>query len=177
VRAETDAERIRRLMAALAACARSPGDVFFTGGATAVLLGWRESTIDVDLKLDPEAAGVFESLPKLKDELDINIELAAPDDFIPALPDWRERSLHIETRGPLRFFHYDLRAQALAKIERGHRQDLLDAREMLARGLAPREDLVRAFRTIEPRLNRYPAIDPDAFRAKLEAFLGEELGR
>lgn len=38
----------------LAAAARSPGKVCFTGGATALLLGFREQTIDIDLKLDPD---------------------------------------------------------------------------------------------------------------------------
>jgi len=28
--------------------------VYFTGGATAVLLGWRASTIDIDLQIVPD---------------------------------------------------------------------------------------------------------------------------
>lgn len=31
------------------------GRVYFTGGATAVLEGWRETTVDIDLELDGEA--------------------------------------------------------------------------------------------------------------------------
>lgn len=46
-----DAARIRRLMEALGAAAPADGRVYFTGGATAVLMGWRRSTIDVDLPL------------------------------------------------------------------------------------------------------------------------------
>jgi hypothetical protein len=171
VRSESNAPRIRGLMTALGRAARGPGRVYFTGGATAVLLGWRETTIDVDLKLDPEAPGVFDALPRLKDELDLNIELAAPDDFLPPLPDWRERSLFIETQGPLGFYHYDLRAQALAKIERGHAQDTLDVRTMLERGLVSRDQLREAFARMQPGLPRYPAIDPDALRRKLEEWL------
>jgi hypothetical protein len=64
-------------------------------------------TIDIDLKPDPEPPGFFEALPHLKEELDINIELACPDQFIPALPGWRERSLFVRREGPLEFFHYD----------------------------------------------------------------------
>jgi hypothetical protein len=45
-------------MRALGRTAASPGRVFLTGGATAVLLGWRESTIDVDIKLVPDQDAV-----------------------------------------------------------------------------------------------------------------------
>ena len=56
----------RRMVEELAAKARGPGNVYFTGGATALLLGLREQTIDVDIKLDPEPAGVFEAIADLK---------------------------------------------------------------------------------------------------------------
>jgi hypothetical protein len=78
MRQNTTSDRIERLMREMGARVRTEGSVFFTGGVSAVLLGWREMTIDVDLKADPEPDGFFESLPMLKDELDINIELAAP---------------------------------------------------------------------------------------------------
>lgn len=71
--------------------------------------------------------GIFQSLAALKNQLNINVELAAPSDFIAVTPDWRERGLFIGRRGAIAFFHFDLRAQALAKIERGYRQDLADA--------------------------------------------------
>ena len=55
----------------------------------------------------------------------MNVELAAPDDFIPPLPGWRERSLHIVQQGLVDFFTLMIfYAQALAKIERGHEQEL-----------------------------------------------------
>lgn len=56
-----------------------------TGGASAVIYGWRESTVDVDLKFDPEPKGAFAMIPIIKDKLDINVELASPDLFIPAI--------------------------------------------------------------------------------------------
>jgi hypothetical protein len=171
MRAEATADAVRRLLVALAQAARGPGNVYLTGGATAVLLGWREATIDVDLKFDPEPPGVFDAIPRIKDELNLNIELAAPDDFLPALPGWRERSQLIDARGPLRFYHYDFYSQALAKIERGHAQDAADVRDFLSRGLVHPEELRRLFREIEPRLNRFPAIDPDVLREKLEEAL------
>ncbi len=109
--------------------------VYFVGGVSAVLLGWRETTIDVDLKILPEADEILRKLPQLKEELHLNIELASPDDFVPALPGWEERSPYIRREGRIEFFHYDFYGQALAKIERGHTTDLNDVREMIERGL------------------------------------------
>ena len=54
MREAADAERIKRFMQALGAAAPEEGTCYLVGGGTAVLLGWRESTIDVDIELDPE---------------------------------------------------------------------------------------------------------------------------
>ncbi len=164
MRRPLDAERIRAFMRTLGAEADRPGRVYFTGGATAVLVGWRVSTIDVDVKLEPESDRVLRAIVRLKDSLEINVELASPDLFIPELPGWRERSELIAREGRLDFHHYDLYAQALAKIERGHAQDEMDVAEMLGRRLVDRAELRRLFTEIEPLLFRYPAIDARAFR-------------
>jgi hypothetical protein len=54
-----------------------------------LLLGFREQMIDVDIKLDPEPEGVFEIIAQLKNRLDLNVELASPDNFIPVTMDWK----------------------------------------------------------------------------------------
>jgi hypothetical protein len=164
-------DRLRRVIQALGAGARGPGSIYLTGGATAVLEGWRESTIDVDLKLDPEPAGVFESIAAVKNDLDVNVELAAPDQFIPALPGWRERSRHIERVGDVDFFHYDPYAQALAKLERGHARDITDVEAMVSRGLVTPARLWELFQAIRPELIRYPAIDAESFADAVRVFV------
>ncbi len=169
MRHETNRERVERLMVELGRAAREPGRIYFTGGVSAILIGWREMTLDVDLKPDPEPTGIFEALPRLKDELEINIELAAPDDFIPALEGWRERSVFIARHGPVDFSHYDFYAQALAKIERDHDRDRRDVEQMIGRGLVRKDRLLECFREIETRLVRFPAIDPGAFALRVRA--------
>ena len=169
MRQDTNRERIERFMQELATQVRSAGRVYFTGGVSAVLLGWREMTIDVDLKADPEPEGFFESLPRLKDALDINIELAAPDQFVPTLSGWRERSPFIAQHGPLTFHHYDFYSQALAKIERGHERDRHDVGHMLGSGLVVPAQLLELFAGAEPMLMRYPAIDAPSLRARVMA--------
>ncbi len=150
---------------------RGPGQVYLTGGATAVLFGWRDTTVDVDCKLDPEPAGAFEAIAQLKDELDINIELASPDQFIPAVTGWQERSIPIATFGAVQFAHYDPIGQALAKIERGHTRDLLDVRAMLERRLITTDSLFEGFEAIRAALLRYPSLDEKIFETKLRQFV------
>src|SRR5437870_7229494 len=57
MRRKVTVETLKQFMQELAAAARSPGKVYFTGGATALLLGFRQQTIDTDLKMDPEPEG------------------------------------------------------------------------------------------------------------------------
>jgi hypothetical protein len=169
MREATNADKVRHLMRELGRAVQSPGRVYFTGGATAVLLGWRDTTLDIDLKPDPEPIGFFEALPKLKNEIDINIELAAPDDFVPALPGWKDRSQFIMKEGNLEFYHYDFYGQALSKIERGHKRDQADVARMLADRLVDRAKLWDLFCAVEPKLIRYPSLQPPQLKARVLA--------
>lgn len=164
-----DAERLGQFMRAVGREARRKAHAYLTGGSSAVLLGWRNSTVDVDLTFEPEEDRVLRSIPEIKERLRINVELASPDHFIPELPGWRERSPFIATEGPIAFHHYDFYAQALSKIERSHAVDITDVRELLQRGLILPDRLIDLFRQIEPGLYRYPAIDAKSFRARVEA--------
>lgn len=168
MRALADAEAIGRFMRALGREPSADTRVYFTGGATAVLQGWRLSTIDVDVKIVPDRDEVLRALPRLKEQLHLNVELAAPDDFIPVKEGWPDRSPFIAREGRTSFHHFDLYAQALAKIERGHEQDIGDVDEMIGRGLVEPRRLLEYFDAIESRLYRYPAVDPRAFRAAVD---------
>jgi hypothetical protein len=168
MRAMTDRERLTRFMTMFAARVTSETRVYFTGGATAVLQGWRTSTIDVDFRFDPESDELFRTIPALKEELSINVELAAPSDFIPPLPGWKERSVFINRERQVSFYHYDFYSQALAKIERGHAQDRTDVKAMIETGLVDAAKLLELFASIESHLYRYPAIDPKSFRKAVE---------
>ncbi|HET7046603.1 MAG TPA: hypothetical protein VFI37_17285, partial [Gaiellaceae bacterium] len=72
-------------MRALGLATRGEHTVYLVGGATAVLEGWRESTVDIDVALaDPATADeLLRALPAIKDELEVNVELASPADFVP----------------------------------------------------------------------------------------------
>ncbi|HUB36341.1 MAG TPA: DUF6036 family nucleotidyltransferase [Solirubrobacteraceae bacterium] len=151
--------------------ARGPVRIYLTGGATAVIEGWRATTVDVDLRFEPEDDDLFRALPDLKERLGLNIELASPPDFIPELPGWRDRSPHVLSEGRVEVHHFDLYSQALSKIERSFEQDLKDVRVMIERDLVEPVRLRELYEAIEPELYRYPAIDPAVFKRQLDAVL------
>jgi hypothetical protein len=169
MRAPVDRARLVAFMRALADATRRPLQVYLVGGATAVLEGWRDSTIDVDLKLGDDADPVLRAIPAIKESLNVNVELASPADFIPVRPGWEDRSPFVAQEGTVTFRHFDLYAQALAKIERGHEIDRKDVDQLIGRGLVERRGLQEYFDAIEPELYRFPAIDAAAFRRAVEA--------
>jgi Nucleotidyltransferase of unknown function (DUF6036) len=168
MRPPVDRERLEALAEKLGRVAGTRTTVYLTGGATAVLEGWRPSTVDVDLRFEPDGGPLLRALSGLKEELQINIELASPPDFIPELPGWRDRSPLVLESGNVQIRHFDLYSQALSKIERGFSQDLNDVADMFSSGLIEPDRLLERYEEIEPQLYRYPAIDPAAFRHKVQ---------
>jgi hypothetical protein len=173
MRQKVNAEQLKRFMKEIGRVGKKNARIYLVGGATAVLLGWRDSTIDIDLKMVPEVDEILRTLPMLKERLEINIEPASPDDFIPALPGWEERSRFIKREGKVDFFHYDFYAQALAKIERGLNNDIFDVRAMIEQGLVEPSRLLDLFSRIEDKLYKYPAVDEKSFRAEVEQVVSQ----
>ncbi len=173
MRQPVTAARVEEFMKALGSGVKSAARVFLVGGASAVLLGWRDSTIDIDLKSVPEQDDILRQLSALKERLEINIELASPDDFIPELPGWEDRSQFIRQEGKLTFLHYDFYAQALAKIERSHETDLRDVQQMINSELVDPGRLLEMFSRIEGDIGKYPALDAPSFRRAVELFVSQ----
>lgn len=172
MRHDADAERVRALARDLGRHARQRVRVYLTGGATAVLVGWRTSTVDVDLRLEPEDDALMRRIPQVKEDVDVNIEFASPPDFIPEVPGWRDRCVFAFSEGQVDVYHFDPYSQALSKLERGLDRDLDDVRAMRDHGMIESRRLLELFTAVEPNLYRYPAIDPRAFRARVEEFAG-----
>lgn len=173
MRAPVDRARLERFMRALAENASRHSRVYLTGGSSAVLLGWRDATVDIDLEIIPEDDRALRAIPEIKEELQVNVELASPAHFIPAPPGWEARSTFIRQEKSLAFYHYDLYAQALSKIERFHARDVLDVQEMIRRGLVEPNLLLSLFDRIVPELYRFPSLDPLSFRKNLETILAQ----
>ncbi|MFN9173947.1 MAG: hypothetical protein ACK58N_05385 [Synechocystis sp.] len=70
MRSSVDPQKIEQLMEALGKEARGSGCIYFTSGASALLIGWRSSTVGIDIRLDPEPSGIFQAIAKLKQSND-----------------------------------------------------------------------------------------------------------
>lgn len=172
VRRSLTAERLEDLLREIARSYRgkSAARVFIVGGGTAVHSGWRVSTIDADLFSDNDA--VFEDVQGMKERLELNIEFARPEDFVPALGGSEERHLFIKTIGKISFFHYDPYAQLFSKVVRGFRQDLSDAENFLSSGMVDPDRIRSLVHSIpDPAFRKYPALTRDAVVAAVDDFL------
>ena len=157
-------------MRAAGEAAAREGDCYLTGGATAVLVGWRATTLDVDIALEPEQDELLRELPRIKSDLRINVELASPGDFIPLPGEWEGRAISVAKEGSLSFAHFDPYSQALAKLERGHVHDLEDVEAMQrARARRSGAGCESCSRRSSRSSTAYPAIDAPRFRAAVEA--------
>jgi hypothetical protein len=163
-----DGAQVHRFIEAAGAIAEEEGVCYLTGGATAVLLGWRDSTLDIDVRFVPEQDRLMRELQRLKRELQLNVETASPGEFIPLPAGWEDRSPFIARAGRLTFRHFDLYSQVLAKIERGHAKDVVDVTALLERGDVLPERLQAMYDEIEPQLYRFPAVSPEGFRRRVE---------
>ena len=173
MREAADADRIRRLARELGRFVNSGTRMYLTGGATAVLEGWRASTVDIDVRFDPDSDEALTRIRDLKNELSVNVELASPLDFLPPLPEWQQRSRFLFREGNLEVFDFDLYSQALAKLERGFDLDLEDVASMVRSGQVEPEALLELFEAIESELFRFPAVDPATLRKSVTALLQE----
>jgi Nucleotidyltransferase of unknown function (DUF6036) len=160
VRDEADAERIRALARELGRVVAPGTRMYLTGGATAVLEGWRESTVDIDVRFEPDSDPALVRIGELKELLSVNVELASPLDFLPPLDGWQDRSRFRFREGNLEVFDFDLYSQALSKLERGFEIDLDDVTNMVASGQVDPDKLRDLYEGVVPELFRFPAVDP-----------------
>ncbi len=172
MRAELTRERLSALMRELARTAPRGKSyrVYLVGGGAAVYLGWRASSMDLDLCADEDA--VFRDIQGIKERLNVNIEFARPERFVPPLKGSADRHVFVETLGRVSFFHYDPYAQVLSKVVRGFDRDLEDARRFVRSGMVDPGRL-RALVEAIPRsaYARYPSLSRAAVEQAVDAFL------
>lgn len=168
MRESADADRIGRLARELGRVVPAGTKMYLTGGATAVLEGWRPSTVDVDIRLEPDDDDALRAIAALKERLQVNVELASPLDFLPPLEGWPERSRFRFRSGNLEVFDFDPYSQALSKLQRGFDLDLQDVADMIRSGQVEPARLLELFEGIESELFRFPAVDPGRLREAVE---------
>ncbi len=176
MRNELTRERLRGLMKEIARGAPTRGGpyrVYLVGGGTAVWAGWREASIDVDLFSDHEE--LFSDVQGMKERLNLNIEFARPEHFVPPLSGAQERHLLVETVDPVHFYHYDPYSQLFSKVVRGFTRDLEDARHFLSSGMVEANRFANLVAEVpDSAFARYPSLSPGGVRQAVKMFLKAE---
>jgi ribosome modulation factor len=163
---------LQGLMRELAGSAGKVGhyDVYLVGGGTAVLKGWRESSVDADLYAARD--DIFRDVQDIKERLRLNIELVRPEDFVPPLEGSPDRHVFIETVGRVSYYHYDPCSQLLSKVVRGFDRDMSDARAFVSSGMVDAGQFRRLVRAIpDSAWSKYPRHSPAAVREAVDQFL------
>lgn len=144
--------------------------MYLVGGGTAVESGWRPSSIDADLFSEQEE--VFRDIQGIKERLNVNVEFARPEQFVPALEGSADRHVLIETIGSVDFLHYDPYAQMFSKIVRGFQRDLGDAAEFVRSGMVDPVRLRKLVKKIpKAAYAKYPNLTQAAVVEAVEKFV------
>lgn len=176
MRDNSDLQRIEKFISNVGKLVKVPVEIYFSGGATAVMFGIREMTIDVDIRFEPDEMQMYKTIQTLKEKLNMNIELASPMDFIPTLPKWKERSIFIAQENKVKFFHCDLYSQIISKVQRGWKQDLSDAKVFLKQA-GDSSLLKKLFVEAKPDFIKYPTVNVKKLEKKLLHFIDENKER
>jgi hypothetical protein len=174
VREALNGDRLRTFLEELSRAARLPTRLYLAGGASQLLRGLRESTVDIDLTFEPESDDLLRAMVALKETLNVNVELVSPAHFVPALPGWRDRCEFVVQLGNLGVFHFDPYTQALSKLERGHARDKQDVQALLDSGVVNPARLRSLFAEVQSELFRYPSIDAKGLRREVDRLAGIE---
>lgn len=172
MRASVDLSRLRAFLEELARAAREPTRLYLTGGASQLLRGLRESTLDIDLTFEPESDELLRSMVSLKESQSVNVEIVSPVHFVPALPGWRDRCEFVMQIGKLAVLHFDPYTQALSKLERGHVRDMQDVQALVGERIVDPVRLRTLFAEARSELFRYPAIDPKSLSTAVDRLVG-----
>lgn len=164
----------------LARCYRFAGRLYLVGGSSLILVSSKVSTLDVDIKIEAPAEHYGEFIRCLRQvsrQLQIPVEEASPDQFIPLPPGYQERHRFIGRYGSLDVFHFDFYSTALSKIHRGNEKDFADVVQMITQKLIEIRLLREYFAAILPQLATFRLnADPESYASKF-ALLEKRLQR
>jgi hypothetical protein len=122
----------------LGATYQSPAILYLLGGSALCLLGSPRRTEDIDYTFalpEEQLKDLEATIQQLADEMELELELAPIDEFIPLPLDADKRHQSIGRYGNLRVYTYDPYSIALSKIARGFDADLEDILFLLNKDL------------------------------------------
>ncbi len=145
--------------------------LYLVGGSVWIHLGIRTSTLDIDYAVSAEDERAYDEIERiirdLKQELDINIERASPDHFIPVPPNALARSPFVGQFGKLGVYYYHLPSLVLAKVARGYEHDLTDVVSLIQAGHVTLAEVQENFEDVRDSPRGWHKYEPEDTAAKL----------
>lgn len=155
MRAPADRDRLERFLTALGQSLRSPIRLYLVGDAVMVDLGVRQATLDIAYTAQADdvqaLADLERQLPRLKDQLDVNVEPASPADFMPVPRNALGASRYMRQYGPVALYHCHYPSIVLSKVARSAERDLADVELLVREGLVSWADVEAAWAEVRTR--------------------------
>jgi Nucleotidyltransferase of unknown function (DUF6036) len=167
MRPKVDKAAIDGFLKALGRAFRKPGRLYLVGGAALVHRGVRAgTTLDIHVEVSGENEGeMIETIRRLIQQLNINVEFASPRDFLPLPHHWMTQSQYVGRYGAVDVFYFDFYSIALSKIQRGSSLDINDVRLLLQQGIITLEGLDGVYKEVLVQVGKgsYAKLDPQRF--------------
>jgi hypothetical protein len=168
-----DKAAIETFLQQLGRAFHKPARLYLVGGAALVHLGIRPGfTQDIDVQVYGANEGdLIVTIQKLIERLQVNIEFAAPGDFIPLPLQWEAHAQFVGRYGTIDVFYFDFYSIALSKIERGNDRDIADVKLLMQHGMVTLDELDKAYQEVLAQLGkgRYPRLTPQRFAERYQA--------
>jgi len=153
-----------------------PARLYLVGGAALVHLGIRPGfTQDIDVQVSgPHGRDLIVTIQELIERMQINIEFAAPGDFIPLPSQWEAHARFVDRYSLIGVFYFDFYSIALSKIERGNTTDIADVKLLIQEGIITLVELDQAYQEVLAQLGkgRYPRVTPQRFTRRYQSVRG-----
>lgn len=173
MRPNVDKQAIESFLQQLGRTFRKPGRLYLVGGAALVHAGVRLGfTQDIDIQVGGANEGEFIiGIQRLIQQMQINIEFASPQDFIPLPSQWEAHAQYVSRYGQIDVFYFDFYSIALSKIERGTTRDIEDVKLLVQQQRIELDELDAAYQEVFAQLGkgRYPKITPKRFAERYTA--------
>lgn len=168
-------EKLEGFLEQLGRCYRHSGRLFLVGGSSLILVNAKNSTLDIDIKLDipnDHQNEFFRCLREISRQQKLPVEQASPDQFIPLPVGYENRHQFIGRYGSLDVFHFDFYSVALSKLHRGNEKDYQDVVKMVDQRLITIEQLEEQFREVLPQIETFDIkSDTQDFQRNFDLFL------
>lgn len=168
------ASELKRFLRQLGHCYRHSGRVYLVGGSSLIIVTAKASTLDIDLQFDVPAEHHGEFIRCLREvsrRLQVPVEQASPDQFIPLPTGYQDRHQFIGRYGLLDVFHFDFYSIALSKLHRGNEKDFADVIQMVQNQLITLPKLRNYFHEVLPQLETFSiSTKPENFARNFDVF-------